>query len=209
MVRPLRILCLPGWRTSSAAMRAQLVFSSFEKNLKGEVTFLPIDPALPASGPPQSIVQMLDSTGPYFQWWYTQHGDNPVYEGIEESVQYVIDTLQKQGPIDGLLGFSQGAAMVHYLTALQATGDPHLKGMFQFAILVSGFLPQDSRYETMLPTSRVLNLPSLHVYGKEDELYSHCCRAATFYNNPVIIDHSRGHSFPKLGKYDTRNQREN
>lgn len=42
--------------------------------------------------------------------------------GFEESVKLVEDIFQKEGPFDGLLGFSQGACFVGLLCDLQQRG---------------------------------------------------------------------------------------
>eukprot|EP00897_Mesotaenium_endlicherianum_P005108 jgi/Mesen1/4625/ME000237S03664 len=57
--------------------------------------------------------------------------------GWEASRQYLQQVFREQGPFDGVLGFSQGAAVVHALTRLreQSTGAID----FRFAILCSGF----------------------------------------------------------------------
>lgn len=58
--------------------------------------------------------------------------------GLDESVTAVRETVKDQGPFDGILGFSQGAAFVAMLCSLQEQNlEPEFN--FRFAILVAGF----------------------------------------------------------------------
>lgn len=41
--------------------------------------------------------------------------------GFENSLALIEETFEKQGPFDGLLGFSQGAAFVGILCGMQET----------------------------------------------------------------------------------------
>jgi hypothetical protein len=41
--------------------------------------------------------------------------------GFEKSLALIEETFEKQGPFDGLLGFSQGAAFVGILCGMQET----------------------------------------------------------------------------------------
>ncbi len=56
--------------------------------------------------------------------------------GADVSLQHLRDVIATRGPFDGLLGFSQGAAMAGLLLAV----DPSCA---RFAILIAGFVPMD------------------------------------------------------------------
>ena len=76
-------------------------------------------------------------------WW--QHKEPGVYEGIERSLEFVTNYIQEHGPYDGLIGFSQGAAMAAFFTntphpglvVAKALGNPSPE--LSAAGLISGF----------------------------------------------------------------------
>lgn len=66
-------------------------------------------------------------------WWiYRGPGD---YEGFSAAFQYVLDYVKENGPYDGIIGFSQGAAMASMvLNELLKTED------MKIALFISGFV---------------------------------------------------------------------
>jgi predicted esterase len=68
------------------------------------------------------------------------------------------------GPFDGVLGFSQGAAMASLLCALQQQSDADFR--FRFAVMFGGFTPRSTDLvELYAPTAPLITIPTLHVYG--------------------------------------------
>lgn len=67
------------------------------------------------------------------------------YEGLEKSIDLIIDYLINNGPFDGILGFSQGAAMTTRIAYLQENNDSRFnnKKLFNFVILIGGVVPHD------------------------------------------------------------------
>lgn len=95
--------------------------------------------------------------------------------------------MEKEGPFDGILGFSQGACFVGLLCDLQQRNCKHfdieltwciinfnnffvlvLKFKFDFAIMASGFksgsLPHVKYY------SELITIPTLHIFGENDDI---------------------------------------
>jgi predicted esterase len=94
---------------------------------------------------------------------------NPAYDTLEESVRDVCAWLEREGPFDGLLGFSQGAVLV----ACLVRGHVHaLPASIRCAILVGGFPPSDTkllgRVEEQQATSPPRHVPTLHMAGRAD-----------------------------------------
>ena len=54
---------------------------------------------------------------PYYEWFYRRKGDNEevIHEGLDQSIDFVLNYLRSNGPFDGLLGFSQGGIYDSYL----------------------------------------------------------------------------------------------
>ncbi|XP_050225798.1 rhodanese-like domain-containing protein 6 [Mercurialis annua] len=117
-------------------------------------------------------------------------------EGLDVSVEYLRTVFSKEGPFDGILGFSQGAAMAASVCALER----RLKGdiNIRFAILCSGFALQLSDVKSV-----TINCPSLHIFGstlgKDRQIANQASRdlAASFEEgSSVIIEHDSGHIIP-------------
>lgn len=108
-------------------------------------------------------------------WFWKDEGGKEVraatsmnYCGLDETWQTLQAFIDDNGPFDGVLGFSQGAA----LAALLCSAQSPLAGTFKFAILCAGFLPRDPVYERWLAPDggRPLpTLPTMHIMGTLDE----------------------------------------
>ncbi|XVF05930.1 hypothetical protein REPUB_Repub06bG0004300 [Reevesia pubescens] len=123
-------------------------------------------------------------------------------DGFDVSLDYLTKVFFEQGPFDGILGFSQGAAMAALLCA---QGD-RLKGEidFRFVILCSGFALPLADFEQQYVNRR----PSLHIFGsdpgKDRQITSHTSRylASRFEDGcSVIIEHEFGHIIPTRSPY--------
>ena len=147
------------------------------------------------------------------------------YIGLEESIELVESTwrsaieptadtdMAPAAPFVGLIGFSQGARLVHLLALRheqqKQTGDhpPSLDGL-QFVIMVAGYdapLPPnlfsipnitDSKLTAILSTK--CTIPSLHVWGETDRLVLplQSSDVATHYLEPTTHVHDGGHHVP-------------
>ncbi|KAK0602618.1 hypothetical protein LWI29_035293 [Acer saccharum] len=81
-------------------------------------------------------------------------------DGFDVSLSYLKTVFSQQGPFDGILGFSQGAAMAASICALRE----RLKGEldFRFGILCSSYALPSTEFQ---PGS--INCPSLHIFGND------------------------------------------
>ena len=127
---------------------------------------------------PQLLALMFGSSAGN-AWWSM----NPSMqgEGYEESLKQLIHILEKEPKknnikhFDGIIGFSQGAAMVGMLIAEQAI---RKKTWFKFACCISGFIPNNERMAKKindLSSSKANNnvCPSFHVFGLGDVIIQH------------------------------------
>ncbi|KAH0726940.1 hypothetical protein KY284_002805 [Solanum tuberosum] len=122
-------------------------------------------------------------------------------EGFDKSIAYLKDLYSKTGPFDGILGFSQGAAMA----ALVCLHQQKLRGEmeFRFAILCSGFAVNMNNCQ-----QGSINVPSLHIFGndkgKDRQIENQASRhlASVFENGcSVVIEHDFGHIIPTRPPY--------
>ncbi|XP_027161409.1 rhodanese-like domain-containing protein 6 [Coffea eugenioides] len=117
-------------------------------------------------------------------------------EGFDASLAYLRTVFSQAGPFDGILGFSQGAAMAALLCGQLGK----LKGDvdFRFVILCSGFAINMEGFQ-----QGSINLPSLHIFGngkgRDRQINSQTSRhlASLFEDGcSEIIEHDLGHIIP-------------
>lgn len=146
---PRKILCLPGYLQSgkifaekSSGLRKPLtkklnldldyISPPVVLNDKSELPFsLGTDEEADAKW--KSIVELECNRC----WW--KHTEPFGYEGFDESLKYLVNYIKENGPYQGILGFSQGAAMA---AALNNVIEDVLPGhpSFELAIFISGFV---------------------------------------------------------------------
>uniref|UniRef100_A0AAQ4QWG3 Esterase OVCA2 n=1 Tax=Gasterosteus aculeatus aculeatus TaxID=481459 RepID=A0AAQ4QWG3_GASAC len=115
--------------------------------------------------------------------------------GLDESVKAVREAVRIQGPFDGILGFSQGAAFVAMLCFLQEQKlEPEFS--FRFAIFVAGFRSACEEHKRFYNSP--LEIPSLHVFGLEDRVIpdSMSRELLLSFQDPQVLTHPGGHFVP-------------
>ncbi|XP_036624577.1 esterase OVCA2 [Trichosurus vulpecula] len=200
--RPLlRILCLAGFRQSERGFREKT--GSLRKALRGRAELLYL------SGP-HPIPEPAPAPGPYSReeeprgWWFSEPEaasfsalEEPAEcRGLDEALGVVGQAMAQHGPLDGLLGFSQGAALAALVCALAQSGDPRFP-LPRFVILISGFRPRGPRL-TLPFRQAPLMLPSLHVLGETDRVIPtrESLELAACFSGAVTLSHPGGHFIP-------------
>lgn len=130
--------------------------------------------------------------------------------GFEESLAYIKTVYAQEGPFDGLLGFSQGAAMAAALVCGQQTRRRLLQTgemEFGFVILCSGFGLM-KLMEVEEEKIQMLKCPSLHIFGsdhgKDRQIANQASRKlASLFDEgcSVTIEHDSGHIIPTRPPY--------
>ncbi len=108
----------------------------------------------------QDFAEKKERISQRFCWWR-----EPSYGGWKISVDLLLDYIAEHGPFDGLLGFSQGSALICLALAHCAQQGLNLCGL-KFAILFCGFVAHPLDCADMYPAR--IELPSLHIWGKVD-----------------------------------------
>ncbi|XKL64793.1 hypothetical protein PGB90_004879 [Kerria lacca] len=150
-----KILCLHGYRQCANIFKQKI--GSFRKLLKDEAELCFIDA-------PNCLKNDSNERG----WWIKKE-DLPSISnenfnncvGLQDSINQVKNICQEEGPFDGLMGFSQGAAFIAILCSL-IQNDMH----FKYVILISGFKSSESSFSIYY--TNILKIPSLHVIGESD-----------------------------------------
>lgn len=189
-----KILCLPGFATNKEFNDFQL--RRFRKYFP-DYEFISIDPFV-----------LLDKTVMLHLYpeLLTLLGDKNIYSWIDwnnvdfsseslNTINKLIDFINENGSFEGLLGFSQGAIIIHHL--LEIEGDKKLIYKPNFCFLICSHLnfALDLKF---IPT-KLFNIKSVHFIGVNDnECFRHSIYSTIQYINPLIIESYEDHKFPKL-----------
>jgi Serine hydrolase (FSH1) len=170
----LRVLCLHGYHGTGAILRRQMA---------------PLAGSLPAS------IEFVYTDAPSlalgsFGWWHEG------FSGWERTRDWIAGQLSAGPRIDGLFGFSQGAALTGLLAALRESPQAPRGLDFRFAIMVGGFtsfLPQHADL-----FRRPLTIPSVHVIGRSDGIVPQpdSLKLAGRFADPLVLEHGGGHIIP-------------
>ncbi|ETO33372.1 hypothetical protein RFI_03736 [Reticulomyxa filosa] len=206
--RKLQILCLHGFKQHGQNFKHRC--NSLQKVLRNyaDLHFIDAPHKLPT-------LTEKDTTGNesevkndnYLTWWNTVEEKNATdkihkirYDGLSESIRLIAEVNEKNGPFDGILGFSQGGVLLAILCALRERekfvqtksdvvktplntnwNESVLKDVdtlkFKFAWIVGSFKPRDSSVVDIFnicsqntQESIKLEIPTMIVVGKGDDI---------------------------------------
>ncbi|RAK81974.1 uncharacterized protein BO72DRAFT_523861 [Aspergillus fijiensis CBS 313.89] len=127
----MKVLCLHGYGTNPDVLQHQLSALRRDADPSWEFVFLSGEiECSPAPG--------IEGTfpGPYYCW--TRTFDT---ESVDAAHALIEEAIEENGPFDGVLGFSQGAAVIASFMLEHATTYPEEPGPFRFAIFCSPTIP--------------------------------------------------------------------
>ncbi|KAG9239334.1 serine hydrolase FSH [Amylocarpus encephaloides] len=128
----MRFLCLHGHGTNSRILETQLELLRATLPCSWEFEFLDGEfDAAPAPG-----VKAI-FPGPYLCY----HGE-PIPKDVQHAHNLVLDVIREEGPFDGVIGFSQGAALAAAFIARQADISPS-EEFFKVAVFIATSMPFD------------------------------------------------------------------
>ncbi|XP_074369850.1 uncharacterized protein LOC141711351 isoform X2 [Apium graveolens] len=186
-----KLLCLHGFRTSGLILKTQL--QKWPQSVLDQLDLVFPDAPFPSIGK-SGVEGFFDP--PYYEWFNSNK--EYVYTNFDESVEYIEECMIKHGPIDGLLGFSQGSMLSAALAGLQAKGlaltkVPKLKCL----IIISGTKLRNEAWAEKAFSNKIC-CPSLHFLGELDFLRSGGALLLESFVDPVVIHHHEGHVVPRL-----------
>jgi hypothetical protein len=211
----LRVLCLHGHGSNNDITQLQLIGLAL-REIHG-VSCDVVEATIEASAQ-NSTLEML-SERPFrtwFRWWML--GTNIfATTSLDESLEQLMQVVERYGPYDGLYGFSQGAFMCSVLCnpAVWRGRFGLDKCPFRFVILANAGMsdtlpsitvavaPPHLRATIELPNA----LPSLHLIGAQDWMRASQERHAGFYEAPTVYTHAKGHEIPMRLREDRELQR--
>jgi pimeloyl-ACP methyl ester carboxylesterase len=123
-----------------------------------------------------------------FGWWHEG------FTGWDRTRDWVVEVLRTGPRIDGIFGFSQGAALTGLLAGVRDV-EPSVP-RFDFAIMVGGFTT-DMPQHAMLFRHK-LTVPSVQVIGRADRIVPRrdSLRLAGRFADPLVLEHAGGHVIP-------------
>jgi len=200
--RRLRILCFHGYYNNIEVMKHQ--FGYYEHVFQEYVDFEFINGFHENHDIFDFSLYKMFKDKTFFSWAVNDDFSGKP-KGFLSSLEYVIDYMNKTGPYDGVLGFSQGTFLVRTLLKLNEfkTEFPLLKHIPDFGIIVSGPLrlsvnifgdyPQD-KYKLLTPFKQ----PVLYMYGTKDIYVDKIKFGIIEEGDYTVIAHGAGHNVPKL-----------
>ncbi|CAO3628557.1 unnamed protein product [Mucor hiemalis] len=212
--KKLRILCLHGMVQNATVFRKKTAVIRKKLDPMADLVFvtapqMTTDPRYTSEAHRAAAAdENAPEEGKPFAWWQPypdRQTEDGYYMGFKESIEYLKDFMIKEGPFDGVFGFSQGACLAAVMTVCleDRTLAPTLFGPeyehpnFKFAMLAAGFKPTKQIATQNIWTHKI-STPTLHMIGEEDklitpelqqELVDQCI-------DPVVILHAGGHVVP-------------
>ncbi|CAH8577285.1 unnamed protein product [Schistosoma curassoni] len=190
----LKVLCLHGYRQNSDVFREKT--GGLRKSLKKLCEFKFI-----------SAPNVIECSSNACAWWFSKPmeflaQESSTYDaGFRESLLAVKKYIKEEGPFDGMLGFSQGAA---FLLLLQIMMEHKLSdftdydvGPIKFTILVAPFISRCLLHQAIYVYKT--SIPSLVVYGETDSVIPREMSEEAldvFLSEPKVFVHDGGHYIP-------------
>ncbi|CAD6222411.1 unnamed protein product [Miscanthus lutarioriparius] len=187
-----KVLCLHGFRTSGSFLKKQI--SKWHPSIFQQFEMVFPDGMFSAGG--KSEIEGIFPP-PYFEW-FQFNKEFTEYTNLDECISYLCDYVVKNGPFDGLLGFSQGATLSALLIGYQAQGKvlsdhPPIK----FMVSISGSKFRDPIICDVAYKDPI-KVKSVHFIGEKDWLKLPSEELASAFDEPLIIRHPQGHTVPRL-----------
>ena len=170
-----------------------------------------------------------DSSAKNWAWWQARQPHSAPfhdYVGLDRGLEHIAHILERDGPFDGVIGFSQGAAAAAMTAALLEPGrqeafadtEENTGGIafppafahlshppLRFVVSYSGFASTFPGYAAFYKP--LITTPSLHFLGTLDTVLEECwaralldsCEHRSTGPDGILVVHPGGHSVP-LGR---------
>ncbi|KAJ2963344.1 hypothetical protein NQZ79_g1624 [Umbelopsis isabellina] len=172
----LRILCLHGWMQNAEVMSRNMAAMTqrFNDSIEFDIPTGPVEL-------PTALKPGRPTNTPLAAWMVPQMDDDGNLvdlDGFADTVQFLVEYIQKNGPFDGVLGFSQGAGLAVLLLLVLSQDDwrnryniPSDVPQFRLAVILSGFRFQTPKFAEFYTRGK-LDVPTMHVYSAQDAIIS-------------------------------------
>lgn len=167
------------------------------------VDFTFVDALIECDGDPD-IVKFY--RGPFYQHYDKNEGS------VRQSYEYIIDIIDEDGPFDGVVGFSQGAAAAATTLLWNEKLDPTSPPLFKFGIFFCSTKPLDAddgaSIKSAASTRLLPSMPTVHVVGQKDPVKDQSLGLFALADPQYsrLITHEAGHCIPKDGAFARKMQ---
>ncbi|KAL3669822.1 hypothetical protein V7S43_005199 [Phytophthora oleae] len=194
----LRVLCLHGYRQDALKLRGRI--AALRRTFKSSVEFVCLDAPFEVPYEPTSEEHASNGkTGEnvkQLKWCdFTRDEKSGQYllTRVEEAIEYVANFVKKDGPFDGIFGFSQGGSMASMILQRQVN-TVESPFAFRFAFFVSAGAVGDPKYMSDVK----VDIPSLHIIGETDAVVDNerSLTLKDLFVNPKVLMHPGGHYIP-------------
>jgi pimeloyl-ACP methyl ester carboxylesterase len=138
--------------------------------------------------------------------WYLKSNEWPNRDrakDLEQTLVYLNSMFEKEGPIDAVCGFSQGATIACILASI-ATNDQLAEHerfkyiRFRFAIIAATNKGPEIEHQTFYSLEKKINMPTLHMIGSSDKiiLLNSSLELTNYFVDPKVFIHDCGHCIP-------------
>ncbi|CAG8983019.1 hypothetical protein HYALB_00010145 [Hymenoscyphus albidus] len=130
--------------------------------------------------------------------------DRSGLESAQYAMEYLFDIMEKDGPFDGILGYSEGATIASTLLLIEQkkfeeTGRPP---MFKCALFFAGWPPLTPELDGIVladESDLMITIPTCHIIGSLDP---YLAGSVALYNvcdgdTAHLFDHAKGHTLPR------------
>ncbi|MFD0021713.1 KR domain-containing protein [Streptomyces sp. NPDC058382] len=218
-----RVLFLPGRGTDGRLARAMLKKAGWARREELEFVIPDAPYAMPAFSTAEQLEMrgldalaeegLYDPAGTYREWkagfpelWNRYHdapagtgGPDPA-AGLETVLRYLRSIAEEHGPIVGVAGFGEGAAMASAALHRQALGNDVGLGDVRFFIAMSAWRSPAHERAGVFEKSRPIDVPVLQTLGeREAEVFREAAPAfARDYRQVFEHRHLGRHTYPSL-----------
>ncbi|KAF7595521.1 hypothetical protein BBP40_005857 [Aspergillus hancockii] len=142
----------------------QLQLAAIRNHLGNSHDFVFVNGTIPCDADPEvkSIIP-----GPYLCYYSA-----PTPGQVQDAFDLIYEVIEDEGPFDGIIGFSQGAALASSLLLKQAKDSPRDPPLFKMAVLLCASLPFDLDSE-LAPITTIEVVPQASGFpmkGRDDML---------------------------------------
>src|SRR5208282_1161192 len=168
-IRPMRILILHGFRQNATVIRDALkpMISALRPY---PIEFITLNspmvyrPGTTPFGDSEVTHPTWSQPAEHLRCWWNASDDGKVYSGWESSVRFVERAWIEKGGWDGVVAFSQGAALASLLSSMPQLSCSHAR----FAVLISGSPSRATAHQAQF-RNKIPGVKTLNIYGLQDE----------------------------------------
>ncbi|EXJ86180.1 dihydrofolate reductase [Capronia coronata CBS 617.96] len=228
-----RVLMLHGYTQSGPSFHAKT--RALEKHLQKALPGISLSyPTAPLQLKPSEIPGFDPSTSEdpdiieAYGWWRKSDSDPPEYDGLDQGLETVAKVIEAEGPFDGVIGFSQGAALAAMVASL-LEGDSRKRAFekaqsksplaipfpaafarlshppLKFCISYCGFIAPGERYRGFYEDPKI-QTPVCHFIGSLDSVVDEMRTEALVQatggpEKTQVVTHPGGHFVPNRKQY--------